>query len=587
VATPTELTLSGTLLRVSDGAVVANGSVAGAPDSVAVLVNRLTARLLSLEAGEERERLDGLATTSLEALQDYLAGQKAYRRGEYDTAMDLYGRALGRDSNFVQAVFGLVKTNPLIGSVSRVEGLRAIATVWRLRERLSTRDVALLRSMTFVGPNYPGPSSHAEIIAQAERAAAGAPDSPEQWLQLGYGLAQYGAVASIPDWPRRAAEALDRAVALDSGFAPAVQARLFLTTRASDPVTTRRLMAAMEAPVRQGFADATTLWSAAVLMGDSAAARRWRSQDGDSTGINFFHQAVKLSLHSVQVGLPLADARWANETLRRRGATDRQRNSAWLGERAVAFAEGRLVTFSPLDGGGEAWNVAHLTTQSMVEPAYRAQALAMTAGDDPELHRYRSEGAPLEWPPIRDCFVELLRVDMGDSSTTRRAIRQLREFAALDAPPLPPHLWGPIEMRICPLLLEAMLENGRDRTAGSRLEALDALMRDGPRWLTLGPPAVPVVAANWTIARLREAQGDLPRALAAIRRRENNYYPGYLWTLPAFLRQEGRLAALVGDSAGARAAYDHYLTLRTAPDEPFRAQRDSVVAERASLEATR
>ena len=253
VATPTELTLSGTLLRVSDGAVVANGSVAGTPDSVAVLVNRLTARLLSLEAGEERERLDGLAATSLEALQDYLAGQKAYRRGEYDTAMDLYGRALGRDSNFAQAVFGLVKTNPLIGTVSRVEGLGAIPTVWRLRERLSTRDVALLRSMAFVGPNYPGPSSHAEIIAQAERAAAGAPDSPEQWLQLGYGLAQYGAVASIPDWPRRAAEALDRAVALDSGFAPAVQARLFLTTRASDPVTTRRLMAAMEAPVRAGL----------------------------------------------------------------------------------------------------------------------------------------------------------------------------------------------------------------------------------------------------------------------------------------------------------------------------------------------
>jgi tRNA A-37 threonylcarbamoyl transferase component Bud32/tetratricopeptide (TPR) repeat protein len=583
VATPTELTLSGTLLRVSDGAVVANGSVAGTPDSVAVLVNRLTARLLSLEAGEERERLDGLATTSLEALQDYLAGQKAYRRGEYNTAMNLYGRALGRDSSFAQAAFGLVKTNPLIGSVWRVEGLLAIATVWRLRERLSARDVALLRSMVFVGPNYPEASSYAEVIAQAERSAAAAPDSPEQWLQLGYGLAQYGAVASIPDWPRRATEALDRAVALDSGFAPAVQARLFMTTRASDPVTTRRLMAAMEAPVRQGFADATMLWSAAVLLGDSAAARRWRSQDDDSTGINFFQHAVKLSLHSVQVGLPLADARWANATLRRRGATDRQRNSAWLGERAVAFAEGRLVTFDSVTGGGEAWNVAHLTIQAVVEPAYRAQALAMTAGDAPALHRYASGNTQVEWPPIRDCFVEMLRVETGDSSTTRQAIRRLREFATLDPPPLPPQIWDPIDLRVCPLLLETMLEHGRDPSGSSRLDALEEIMRDGPRWLTLGPPAVPVVAANWTIARLREAQGDLPRALAAIRRRESNYYPGYLWTLPAFLREEGRLAALVGDSAGARLAYDHYLTLRTAPDAPFRAQRDSVVAERAAL----
>ncbi|MFL5519986.1 MAG: hypothetical protein ACJ8B6_03550, partial [Gemmatimonadales bacterium] len=470
---------------------------------------------------------------------------------------------------------------------TRTEGLRAIPAVWRLRERLSARDVALLKGMVFVGPNYPGPSSYAEIIAQTERSAAGAPDSPEHWLQLGSTLAQYGAVASVADWPRRATEALDRAVALDSGFAPAVQARLCVTTRDSDPVTTRRLMAALEAPVRQGFADATTLWSAAVLTGDSAAARRWRAQDDDSTGINFFLLAVKLSLHSVQVGLPLADARWANETLRRRGDTDQQRNSAWLGERAVAFAEGRLVAFDTPTTGNAAWNLVHLTTQSLVEPAYRAQALAMTAGDDPALHRYTSDDTDVEWPPIRECFVELFRVDMGDSSTTRRAIRRLREFAALDPPPLPPQLWGPLDMRVCPLLLETMLENGRDRSAGSRLEALDVIMRDGPRWLTLGPPTVPVVSANWTIARLREKQGDLPRALAAIRRRENNYYPGYLWTLTAFLRQEGRLAALVGDSAGARTAYDHYLTLRTAPDAPFRAQRDSVVAERAALGATR
>jgi hypothetical protein len=91
------------------------------------------------------------------------------------------------------------------------------------------------------------------------------------------------------------------------------------------------------------------------------------------------------------------------------------------------------------------------------------------------------------------------------------------------------------------------------------------------------------VEANWTIARLREAQGNIPGALAAIRRRENNWYPAYLWSLPAFLRQEGRLAALAGDTAGARWAYDRYLTLRTDPDPAFVPQRDSVLAERSAL----
>jgi hypothetical protein len=110
-------------------------------------------------------------------------------------------------------------------------------------------------------------------------------------------------------------------------------------------------------------------------------------------------------------------------------------------------------------------------------------------------------------------------------------------------------------------------------------------MQQGPRGFMGAANFAPTAFANYTIARLREAQGDLPRALAAIRRRDVDYFPAYMWSLPAFLRQEGRLAALAGDTAGALRAYDDYLTLRTAPDPPLRAQRDSVVAERASLVA--
>ena len=583
IATPTELTLSGTLLRVFDGHVVANGSVAGAPDSVAVLVNRLTARLLSLEAGEGHERLDGLAATSLEALQDYLAGQRAYRRGDYFAAMDLYRRALERDSTFVQAAFGLVATNPHVGTVSRTEGLLAIPTVWRLRARLSARDVALLRGMTFVGPNYPHPSTYAEIIAQDENAAAAAPDSPEQWLQLGDALAMYGAVSSVPDWRARAAEALDRAIALDSTFTPAVQSRLFLSTWERDTATTRRLAALMETPVRLGFADATMAWAAAVTLGDSAGARRWLEEGKDSAGVNFSQKLVKVALHSVQIGLPLADAHWANVTLRQHGATEQVRSSAWLGEQAVAFAEGRLVPAEQMSPRGGAWNSFDLVQQAMVEPPYRLLAEAVVARNDPAMHLFHVGTYAVVWPPVRDCFIELFRVTGGDTTTTRQAIRRLREFAALDPPPIPHETWDPTEFRVCPLLLEALLEGGRDRSGASRLDSLDAFMRDGPRWLSLGSPSAPTAAANWTIARLREAQGDIPRALAAIRRRESNYYPAYLWTLPAFLRQEGRLAALSGDTAGAIRAYDQYLVTRTHPDPPFQPQRDSVIAERAAL----
>ena len=578
IATPTEFTLRGALVRVSDGTVVADGVVTGSADSVAVLVNRLAARLLSLDAGEERERLDGLAATSLEALQDYLAGRKAYRRGDFFTAMDLYARAFGRDSSFAQAAFGLLATNPHIGTVLRTDGFMLAPTVWRLRDRLSARDVALLRSMSWVGPNYPAPSSHAEIIAQAELGASSAPDSPEHWYALGDALLYYGAVSSQPDWPRRAAAALDRSIALDSSFTPAVAARLFVAMRMEDDAAIRRLAAVMEGPVTAGFADGTMLWAAAVTLGDSAGAGRWRAQ-GNESHINYVTKLVKMPLHAVTVGLPLEDARWANQTLRREGATEVERGVAQLGEFAVAAAEGRLMSFGEWrfdePGSGNPWIAANLIRQALIEPGYAPQVREL-------MRRYD----PARWPPARDCFVELFRVSTGDTSSTRQAIHRLRAFASSNPPPIDAARWGPLEFRVCPLLLETILEAPPfGHGGGKHLEELEALMRTGPRWFTgdaVGPTA-PVSVANWTIARLREAEGNLPAALAAIRRREMSYYPEYLWVLPALLRQEGRLAAIVGDTAGARRAYDHYLTLRTDPDPIFKPQRDSVVAERAAL----
>ena len=280
-----------------------------------------------------------------------------------------------------------------------------------------------------------------------------------------------------------------------------------------------------------------------------------------------------IPLVSAQDALPLADARWANARTRREGTTAQERGAAQLGEFAVALAEGRVIDLGRgFPGGSSAWNFAGVMRQAVVEPQYRPQAQAMLPLADTD-----------QWLPVRECFAEVLRVTTGDTSGTRRAIQRLRAFAALDPPPLLPEQWEPLEFRVCPLLLETMLEGGRDRSGASRLDALDSLMAGGPRWLTLGPPTAPVVEANWTIARLREAQGNIPGALAAIRRRENNWYPAYLWTLPAFLRQEGRLAALAGDTTGARWAFDRYLTLRTDPDSVFVPQRDSVVAERAAL----
>ena len=101
------------------------------------------------------------------------------------------------------------------------------------------------------------------------------------------------------------------------------------------------------------------------------------------------------------------------------------------------------------------WDEANLVRQAIVEPQYRPQALARLAQMD-----------SAEWPPLRDCFAEMLRVTLGDTSGTRRAIQRLRAFAALDPPPIPRDQWEPLEFRVCPLLLETLLKGSHDRLAG-------------------------------------------------------------------------------------------------------------------------
>jgi hypothetical protein len=57
--------------------------------------------------------------------------------------------------------------------------------------------------------------------------------------------------------------------------------------------------------------------------------------------------------------------------------------------------------------------------------------------------------------------------------------------------------------------------------------------------------------------------------------------------LSTYLREEGRLAALTGDSAGAVGAYRHYLTLRAHPEPALQPGVEKVRAELARLEGGR
>jgi hypothetical protein len=61
--------------------------------------------------------------------------------------------------------------------------------------------------------------------------------------------------------------------------------------------------------------------------------------------------------------------------------------------------------------------------------------------------------------------------------------------------------------------------------------------------------------------------------------------PNDIALLSSVMREEGRLAAVTGDTSGAVRAYRHYLALRADPDPELVPQRDSVRAALDTLMA--
>jgi hypothetical protein len=120
---------------------------------------------------------------------------------------------------------------------------------------------------------------------------------------------------------------------------------------------------------------------------------------------------------------------------------------------------------------------------------------------------------------------------------------------------------------LCAALIDAAIASGRKPASVARtaIWRADSMARSSVFQTCCGE----VGNANLLLARLWERSGDLPNALRALRRRAGGYGIAPLY-LSTFLREEGRLAALTGDTTGAIRAYQHYLMLRPDPEPSIR-----------------
>jgi tRNA A-37 threonylcarbamoyl transferase component Bud32/tetratricopeptide (TPR) repeat protein len=577
VGTSGHLTLTASLLTPAGGRAAVLASVEGPADSLAVLVDGLVARLLSLEAGTEASRLSALTSRSLPAIRAYLAGRAAFRKGRLEDAVNRFREATLLDSTFALAALELVHTSIWLSGLGGEDGERGSRLENASRERLGPADQALLDAWT--GPVPTGP----ELFQRWQTVTRAYPDQAETWYGLGDAYYHYGGLFGLHDHLRLAAEAFQRGWAIDSAFSadslalersPLWAEQLIhmveIAQVKGDTALLRRLVArglAANSTTREGW---YLRWQWAVAQGDSARRAFWAdSQRIDPRAFGLIYQFI------YSTGLGTQDyVRSANLRIRYSESSD-------LGPEA--FPRGVFA----LNGGRPREALRALgQLDDTSRPAFRSRIYeALYWGADTsaaveaarELAPYaentglRGEAARRHFESL--CVLATWRAARGGYDYAEAAIRQLRGARVTGTLPHDSPISVSQHAALCAALLDATRATAlRLPDARSKLEQADAAART---YIFL--PSLPAMAPNLVVARLAEIQGDLPLALRAVRRR------GSGWYLSTLLREEGRLAALTGDTAGAIRAYQHYLALRPNPEPEVKPEVEQVRGELAEL----
>jgi serine/threonine-protein kinase len=578
VGSSNHLTLSASLLRFPQGRTVATANVEGPLDSLSVLVDRLAARLLTVESGVDVTRLSA-TSSSLPAIRAFLAGRAAFRRGRLEEAFSHYRDATKYDSTFALAAFEMVHMAKWLPGAwgEGSEGDRAVRLAQAGEGRLSGGDRALLDVWT--GPIPTGP----EYLERWQAAASAFPDRPEVWYWLGDAYFHNGRAVGVDHWSDVAEQEFRRGWTLDSAngmdslapehspiFAEPLFHMVALAQMKGDTASVLRLVRLGLSADSNGSTAGELRWHRALALGDSALRAYWAdSADIDADAFGRIHQFITATGYGSQD--------WVRAT--RLASRDFEANHP--GEIA-GFHEVEL-----LNGGRprETRRVL-LTDSSSSEGLTTRLRYALfweqdTSGTSEVARRLERRAASALRPgeagrdQLREiCTVAIWRAGHGDFAGVPAATRRLRG-AAIPGVSSGDSLLYAQYATLCASLLDAMRSSAlRLPDARAKLAEAD----DASRTYNL----VRSVPANLIVARVAEAQGDFALALKAVRRRDGDFAT-FQWYLSTFLREEGRLAALTGDTVGAVRAYQHFLMLRSNPEPEMRGESEQVREQLAKL----
>ena len=211
-------------------------------DSATVALLRELERTRPIGAG----RLASLGSPSLLALKAFLQGEQFLRRSAWDSAIASYERAVTHDPEFALAynrlslAMGWVRSGT--DSLSRAYGELGGS----LNHGLAPRDSLLLvadsiRSVLFGQEAGPAYWVHARrLFATLEEATRRYPSDPSAWYNLAEAYHHFGFGPGLDVSAERTRRTFDRAIALDTAFAPSYIHQIELSLNLADEAGARR-----------------------------------------------------------------------------------------------------------------------------------------------------------------------------------------------------------------------------------------------------------------------------------------------------------------------------------------------------------
>jgi serine/threonine-protein kinase len=329
--------LTVTALDVADGRPLADLELRDAGDRVDRLADSLTVRLLR-ELGRTRGievfRATSMGSTSLPALKAFLRGEQWFRRASWDSAMASYDAAIALDSMFPLPLW---RSGLVLGWSHEAGDSVSVARVTRagtLTHGLAPRDSLHLTADSILAGLYQNaprvsPVAIQRVHAIAEDLTRRYPDDAESWSLLGEARYHWGVPAGHT--PREALDAFDRAIRLDSTFAPAYIHAVELALWLDGPEAGHRYAA------RYLALGPTNASAAGIRLADQLMERPGeRPANTDS----LLREATPSTLRDARLALySAADSSEAAVAVSRALAAAPEGDAAWLGpaERELSF----------------------------------------------------------------------------------------------------------------------------------------------------------------------------------------------------------------------------------------------------------